>query len=139
MGSDVTKRFTVSLSAGLLDELDARITNRGYASRSELVRDLIRREMVRDAWAAGDEEMIGVLAIGYDHHKSGLTDRLHRIQHRRYVHVLCTQHVHVDHHHCLETIVLKGRPAEIEEMSLEIGGLKGVRFAELTRMGGAGG
>lgn len=134
--SDPIRRFTVSLPAPLLEELDSRIVDRGYDSRSELVRDLIRKEMVRDAWAEGGREMVGVLALCYDHHRSGLVDKLHAIQHRRFVHVLCTQHVHVDHHTCLETIVLRGRPDEIERMALEIGGQKGVTFAELTRMAG---
>lgn len=137
MNDEPTLRFTVSLPAPLLEELDGRIVRRGYASRSELVRDLIRKEMVRDDWAAGQREMIGVLALRYDHHCAGLTDRLHAIQHRRYVHVLCTQHVHVDHHACLETIVLRGKPDEIEQMALEMGGLKGVEQAELTRLGGS--
>ena len=134
--AETTIRFTVSLPATLLHELDARITSRGYSSRSELVRDLIRKEMVRDAWQDGDREMIGVLTLRYDHHRTGLTDRLHAIQHRRYVHVLCTQHVHIDHHTCIETIVLRGKPAQIEQLALEIGGLKGVMEAELARMGG---
>lgn len=133
---DPTIRFTVSLPEPLLAELDERITGRGYASRSELVRDLIRKELVHDAWQAGDREMIGVLSLRYDHHRSGLTDRLHAIQHRQFVHVLCTQHVHVDHHTCVETIVLRGKPAEIGQMALEIAGLKGVNEAELTRLGG---
>ena len=130
-----TIRFSISLPAGLLAELDARFTDRGYASRSELVRDLIRKEMVRDDWAGGTRDMVGILCISYDHHHAGLTDKLHEIQHKQFVHVLCTQHVHVDHHTCVETIVLRGKPEQIERMALEIGGLKGVDFAELTRMG----
>jgi len=133
-----TIRFTVSLPRNLLDELDASMTHRGYASRSELVRDLIRARMVEAAWAAPDAEVHGVLTIVYDHHRRGLTDKLHTVQHNQYVHILCTQHVHLDHDHCLETIVIKGTPGEIEKMALEIGGLKGVEFAELTRTGVAG-
>jgi CopG family nickel-responsive transcriptional regulator len=49
------------------------------------------------------------------------------------VNVLCSTHVHLDHDHCLETIIIKGRPSEIEKIGLSIGGLRGVRFAELTR------
>ena len=133
--SDELNRFTVSMPESLLHERDTRIVSRGYASRSELVRDLIRKEMVHDDWEAGDQEMIGVLTLSYDHHQSGLTDRLHAIQHRRFVHVLCTQHVHIDHHNCLETIVLRGKPAEIEQLAIEIGGQKGVGMAGLVKMG----
>lgn len=130
-----TIRFSISLPEAMLRELDERFIDRGYASRSELVRDLLRKEMVRDTWSEGSREMIGMLCISYDHHHSGLTDKLHAIQHRRFVHVLCTQHIHVDHHACIETIVLKGKPAEIGELATEIGGLKGVDYAELIRMG----
>ena len=128
-----TIRFSVSLPATLLAELDRRIVGRGYDSRSEFVRDLIRARLVEEAWAGADSEVHGVLTIVYDHHRRGLTDKLHRVQHNRFVHILCTQHVHLDHDHCLETIVLRGTPGEIERMALEIGGLKGVSFAELAR------
>ncbi|MBK7703464.1 MAG: nickel-responsive transcriptional regulator NikR [bacterium] len=128
-----TIRFSVSLPATLLAELDRRIVGRGYDSRSEFVRDLIRARLVEEAWAGAGSEVHGVLTIVYDHHRRGLTDKLHQVQHHRFVHILCTQHVHLDHDHCLEVIVLRGTPGEIERMALEIGGLKGVSFAELAR------
>lgn len=128
-----TIRFTVSLPASLLAELDERFTDRGYASRSELVRDLIRAQLVDDAWADEDCQVVGVLTICYDHHRSGLTDKLHAIQHNKYVHILCTTHLHLDHDNCLETIIIRGKPDQIERMSVQIGGLKGVTFADLTR------
>jgi len=130
--SDDTIRFSVSLPAGLLEELDRRVTSRGYPSRSELVRDMIRERLVEDAWQAG-EEVAGVLSIVYDHHQRELAQKLIDIQHDGHVHVLCSTHVHLDHHNCLETIILQGHPPEIEHIAAEIGGLKGVKFAKLTR------
>jgi CopG family nickel-responsive transcriptional regulator len=132
---DKTIRFTVSLPEPLLKELDERVTSKGYASRSELVRDLIRDKLVEDAWQTGIEEVVGVLTIVYDHHQRELTQRLVEIQHNEYVHVMCTTHVHMDHHNCLETIIIRGRPREIEQITTHIGGLKGVKFARLTRAG----
>jgi len=128
-----TIRFTVSLPRPLLDELDRRLVHQGYASRSELVRDLIRERLVQEAWEAGDQEVAGVLTIVYDHHQPELTQNILDIQHRQLVHVVASTHVHMDRHNCLETIIIRGRPEEIERLSLEIGGLKGVRFSELTR------
>jgi CopG family nickel-responsive transcriptional regulator len=129
---DGTIRFSVSLPAGLLAELDRRVTRRGYPSRSELVRDMIRERLVEEAWEGG-AEVVGVLAIVYDHHQRELTQRLLDIQHDEHVHVMCTTHVHLDHHNCLETIILRGMPAEIEHTATELGGLRGVKFARLTR------
>jgi CopG family transcriptional regulator, nickel-responsive regulator len=130
---DETIRFSVSLPRPLLEELDRRVVHQGYASRSELVRDLIRERLVEDAWERGDEEVAGVLTIIYDHHQRELTQHILEVQHQEFVHVVASTHVHLDHHNCLETIIIRGRPAEIERISLTIGGLKGVRFADLTR------
>jgi len=127
-----TIRFSVSLPGNLLEELDLRVTSRGYASRSELVRDMIRERLVEDAWQAG-EEVVGVLVITFDHHQRELAQKLIDIQHNQGVHVLCSTHVHLDHHNCLETIILQGHPPEIEHLAAGIGGLKGVKFARLTR------
>ncbi|WP_295389181.1 nickel-responsive transcriptional regulator NikR [uncultured Thiodictyon sp.] len=131
---DETIRFSVSLPRPLLDELDRRVVGKGYASRSELVRDLIRERLVENTWERGDEEVAGVLTIVYDHHQRELTQQIVDIQHQEYVRVVATTHVHIDHHNCLETIILRGLPAQIERLSLEIGGLRGVRFSELTRV-----
>ncbi len=133
MSEESTRRFTVSLPAPLLDELDRRIIQQGYGSRSELVRDLIRGQLVQDSWESEGGEVHGVLTICYDHHRRDLKDRLHRIQHDHFVHILCTTHVHLDHDNCLETIILRGTPGEIEKMSLQIAGLRGVVFSGLTR------
>jgi CopG family nickel-responsive transcriptional regulator len=121
-----TARFTVSLPKELLGELDARLGKRGYASRSEFVRDLIRDKIVDDKWQDPKTEVVGVLTISYDHHQPGLTGRLLEVQHNRY-------HVHLDHHNCLETIIIKGKPRQIEQIATRIGGLRGVRLARLTK------
>jgi len=133
MAPDTTRRFTVSLPAALMDELDRRLVSRGYHSRSELVRDLIRERLADEKWEQEGGEVHGVLTIAYDHHRRGLKDRLHSIQHDHYVHILCNTHVHLDHDNCLETIVLRGTADEIERMALSMAGLKGVIFSELTR------
>ena len=65
-------RFSVSLPDSLLAELDRRVIRRGYASRSEFVRDLIRERMVEDKWKTDTEKVVGVLTISYDHHQRGL-------------------------------------------------------------------
>ncbi|HCZ19418.1 Putative nickel-responsive regulator [Wolinella succinogenes] len=126
-------RFSVSLPENLLAELDNKIVSQGYSSRSELVRDLIREKMVEEKWEGGDEEAVGVLTIVYDHHQRELNQKMIDIQHNSHIHILCNTHVHINHHNCLETIILKGIPKEIEEIALSIGGLKGVKFSKLTR------
>ncbi|MBT3060336.1 MAG: nickel-responsive transcriptional regulator NikR [gamma proteobacterium symbiont of Ctena orbiculata] len=126
-------RVTISLPEGLLNQLDKRFIDQGYASRSELVRDMIREKLVEERWAGEREEVFGVLTISYDHHQRGLTEKINHTQHHSYINVLCTTHVHLDHNHCLETIIVRGKPNEIEQLATRIGGMRGVRFSKLTR------
>ncbi len=128
-----TVRFSVSISQDLLKELDSRVIKKGYSSRSELIRDLIRELIIEEKWNNETEEVVGVLTIIYDHHQRDLTRKMIDIQHSKYINILCSTHVHLDHNNCLETIIIKGKPADIEKISIEIGGLKGVKFSKLTK------
>lgn len=132
-------RFSVSLPKPLLETLDERLTHKGYSSRSEIVRDMIREKLNEEVWSSGAENMQGVavLTIIYDHHQRELNQRIIDIQHnnthKSNVEILCSTHVHLDHHNCLESIILRGKRSNIEDLSIEIGGLKGVKFSKLTR------
>jgi CopG family nickel-responsive transcriptional regulator len=131
--ADTTIRFTVSLPDRLLAEVDRRVSATGYASRSEFVRDLIRENIVEDRWRDSKKTVVGVLTIGYDHHQRDLTQKIVDIQHGSYVNILCATHVHLDHHHCLEAIIMQGRPPEIEKIRTRLAGLRGVKFAKLSK------
>lgn len=131
---DETIRFSVSLPESLLKELNEKMIKKGYASRSEFVRDLIRKELVEEKWESTNQEVFGVLIIIYDHHKRELLDRLTEIQHDAPLNIICAAHIHIDHHNCLETITLKGIPEKIESIAIKIGGLNGIKFSKLTHV-----
>ncbi|NPA16471.1 nickel-responsive transcriptional regulator NikR [Persephonella sp.] len=126
-------RLSVTIPEVLLDFLDEKVIKKGYSSRSEFIRDLIRETVIEDKWKSSEGEVVGVLTVIYDHHQRELTQKMIDIQHSRYINIMCTTHVHLDHHNCLETIIIKGSPSEIENIAVKIAGLKGVKFAKLTR------
>ncbi len=126
-------RFTVSLEESLLEFVDKEMLPSGYVSRSELIRDLIREKMMSKKIVEG-EEAIGVLSIIYDHHQRELSEKMTRLQHSKLVNIVCNLHVHLSHHDCLEVIIIKGKQEEIDRISTEIGGLKGVRYSSLSKM-----
>ncbi|NPA57697.1 MAG: nickel-responsive transcriptional regulator NikR [Aquificae bacterium] len=126
-------RLCITVPEELLKFLDEKVVKKGYPSRSEFIRDLIREVAVEEKWKNQKGEVVGVLTVIYDHHQRELTQKMIEIQHSKYVNILCTNHVHLDHHNCLETIIIKGSPAEIESIAVKIAGLKGVKFAKLTR------
>ena len=133
MSAPETVRFSVSLPARLFAAMQRSMERRGLSSRSKYVRDLIREQGVEERWSRGTQEVVGVITMGYDHHEAGLLDRINAVQHDHHAAVLCATHVHLDHDHCLEAIILRGRPAEIERIHGALGALRGVRFCRLTR------
>jgi len=126
-------RLSITIPKELLDFLDENLIKKGYSSRSEFVRDLIREIVVEEKWKGDEGEVVGVLTIIYNHHHRELTRKMIEIQHNKYINIMCTTHVHLDPHNCLETIIIKGSPSEIESIAVKIAGLKGVKFAKLTR------
>ena len=124
-------RFSVSIEKTLIDRFDAACRERGWSNRSEAIRDAIRRELVAREWEAG-EEVAGVITLLYDHHRSGVSERLTEIQHHALDAVVSTTHVHVDAHNCLEVVVVRGEAHTIERLANRLIGLKGVKHGELT-------
>ncbi len=124
-------RFGVSIDEGLLARFDREVVRRGYANRSEAIRDLIRERLVQEEWRRG-EEVVGVITLVYDHHVRGIEARLTGIQHEHHREVLSTLHVHLDHERCLEVVAVKGEGGRIAELAAKLIGLRGVRHGRLT-------
>jgi CopG family nickel-responsive transcriptional regulator len=125
-------RFGVSIPKDLLEAFDKYIRRKHYANRSEAIRDLIRQKLVEEEWRESKEEVAGVITYLYDHHKRELVDKLMDIQHDYFDRIITTQHIHVDHHRCLEVILVKGKANEIKELADKVQALKGVLHLNLT-------
>ncbi len=122
-----TVRLGISLPRELLVPFDGLLRRRGYNSRSEAVRDLIRRELVAEEWREAEGEIAGTLTLVYDHHNRDLPGRLTDIQHECFGLVVTTQHVHLDHHNCLEVLVLRGNGREVRRLADQLIACTGVK------------
>jgi CopG family nickel-responsive transcriptional regulator len=125
-------RFGVSLAKELLAEFDALIGRKEYASRSEAIRDLIRDYLSEEAWRAGRGAAVGTVTLVYDHHTTDLQEKLTAIQHDEVDTIVSTLHVHLDHHHCLEVLVVRGPAADIRTLADKLIGARGVKHGKLT-------
>ena len=128
---DELVRFGVSLDQRLLAEFDRHIRRRHYTNRSEALRDLIRNNLVGDEWD-DDKETVGTITFVYDHHVRDLTSKLTDIQHDYHGQILSGMHVHLDHNHCLEVLVVKGKGTEIKKVADALVSVKGVKHGKLT-------
>lgn len=133
MGNTATElvRISISIEAPLARELDRLVHHSGYESRSEYLRDLVRKELVAEEWQRG-VEVLGTITLLYDHHQQGLSDKLNALQHDHHANVLSSTHVHLDHHICAEMIMLRGKAELLQDLADGMRKLKGVLHATLS-------
>ena len=124
-------RFGVSLEKDLLEHFDRHINEKKYSSRSEAIKDLIRKDLIKKEWTQGND-VAGAITFVFDHHKRDLVGRLTDIQHDFHHLVISSQHVHLDHDNCLEIIATKGEAKKIRELAECIKSLKGVKDCHLA-------
>jgi CopG family transcriptional regulator, nickel-responsive regulator len=124
-------RTGVSIDEELLSEFDRLIAKRSYKNRSEAFRDLIREALLTETVDA-NKPVVGTLTLVYDHHVPGLTEKLTQAQHAAGAKVLAATHVHLDHHYCLEVIIMKGKSMELQELADRMLALRGVELGKLV-------
>ena len=126
-------RFSVAMPEDLLVRFDRLVSRRGLAkNRSEVVRDLVRDALVEDDCATPGTLVMGTLTIVFNHHAGDLQEKLHHIQHEYFDFIICSTHVHLDQHNCLETIVLRGETGLVQDIANMILGTKGVKNGRLV-------
>ncbi len=123
-------RCSISIEEELLNKFDENIKGRDYPTRSKAIIDLIRQELVKKEWKEG-REVAGAITLVYSHHKREIVNKLMTVQHDYHGLVISTQHVHLDHDNCLEIVVVKGKPGQIEKLSNKLKTVKGVRHSSL--------
>ena len=128
----ILSRIGIALDSELLKRFDRSIRQRGYTNRSEAFRDLIRDRLVTEQTAAPDAIVVGTITLIYDHHASGITEKLTELQHAQHELVVSTSHAHLDHDSCLEVLIVHGKSAHVSQFADRLIGLKGVQHGRLV-------
>jgi CopG family nickel-responsive transcriptional regulator len=131
--SDIV-RFGISIPADLIASFDQFTAGRHYTNRSEAIRDLIRDKLVKREWDVKikGKKVIGTITSVYDHHKRELLNKLTDLQHDFHEHIISSQHIHLDHHNCLEVIIVRGESEKVRQLADKINALKGIKHSRLT-------
>jgi len=132
MKDDGTARISVSLPSTLLKQFDGMMEEKGYDNRSLAVADIVRDSLVEHRQRFGNAEIAGTITLVYDHHKQHVQATLTDIQHDHHEVIISTMHVHLDHHNCLEVLVVRGRASLVKKIADELIGAKGVKHGKLT-------
>jgi CopG family nickel-responsive transcriptional regulator len=127
------QRVTITIDDELGAELDRFMTARGYANRSEAIRDLARSGLQQAAVeTGGTRPCLAALIYIYDHEARDLPKRLTRDFHDRHDLAQATLHMHLDHDSCMEVTVLKGRGSDVQEFADHIIAERGVRHGHVV-------
>lgn len=125
-------RFGISMPQSLIEQYDRLIAVQGYSNRSEAIRDLTRKALLTSSSMQLDEMVAGTIVMVYDHDISDLPMTLMELQHEYHHAIISTMHIHLNHHQCLEIVVVRGKVQKLRELQQRIQVLKGVGYAELS-------
>jgi CopG family nickel-responsive transcriptional regulator len=126
------ERIGVSLEKGLLAGFDGLIERKGYQNRSEAIRDLIRQKLSAEKLENPKTNAVATVCLVYDHHSTKLMEKLTHLQHSHLLQTICTMHVHLGKHDCMEVIVLKGQVGQIKRTAEKIISQKGVKLGQIN-------
>ena len=125
------RRLTISVDDDLADTFDRLVAEKGYGSRSEAFRDLVRGALGSAELVAGRaKHCVGALSYIYNHHERQLASRLTGMQHDHHDLTVSTMHAHLDHESCLETVILKGPTKSVVEFAESVMSQSGVRHGQ---------
>lgn len=127
------ERFTISLDDRLAQQFDGWLSRRSYANRSEAVRDLLRAELGKPELQRGaSPHCVACLSYVFNHHERDLAERLTALQHEHHDLSVSTMHAHLDHDHCLETVILRGDTAAVTRFADQVCAERGVHHGKLN-------
>ena len=124
-------RISISLEGALLAAFDRSNAAKGYATRSEAIRDLIRDRLIREDAGDAAAEQVAVVTLVYDHHARELAARLIDKQHHHHGLVVSSLHVHLGERHCLEVSILRGPMAKVRHLGEELLATRGVLHGDV--------
>jgi CopG family nickel-responsive transcriptional regulator len=132
MDKEGVARISVSMSRTLLRKLDRMVQEKGYDNRSLAIGDMIADNLVEHQRELGDVDAVGTVTLVYDHHKPHVQENLTELQHDHLHTIVSALHVHLDHHNCMEVLVVRGKASALNAFANRLIGAKGVKHGKLS-------
>ncbi|MTH78390.1 nickel-responsive transcriptional regulator NikR [Paracoccus aestuariivivens] len=127
------QRVTVTLDDELMADLDQIMAERGYANRSEAIRDLARAGLARArVEAAPDAPCVAAMVYTYDHHSREVSRKLTAAHHDHHQLTVSSLHIHLDHDQCLEVSILKGSVGEVRHFADHLVAQRNIQNGEVV-------
>ena len=124
---DKVVRTGISFEPKLLKIFDKFIRNKGYSNRSEAINDMIRDRLSHHH----ESEIIGTIKLIYDQRAGHYGKNVSNLQHDYHCQIVSSMHTYLDHHTCLELIVVKGKIDRVNKLLRKIKETEGVKKTQL--------
>lgn len=128
------QRVTLTLDDDLVTEIDQFMSRRGYQSRSEAVRDIVRAGFQQ---ADSEREELGkscvaALVYVYERDVRELAKRLAEVRADHHHLMVATTSVDLDHKSCMEVALMRGPTETVRHIGDHIIAERGVRHGKLV-------
>lgn len=120
-------RTGISLNPVLLKKFDEAIKKKGYLKRSEAIEDVLRDYL----HTKKSKEIFAIIKALYDHRISNYGATITDIEHEYHCLILASTLVYLDHHDCLEVLIVKGAKERLKILAEKIRKVKGVKECRL--------
>ena len=127
-------RFSISLDSELLLHFDSLCEQRGYLTRSEAIRDLLRNTLVEQEWSGSTQDMAATLTLIYERRKAALAQKVAANQQNAHHLIIATQHIQFVPNNSLEILLLKGPWPELQSLAEHLVSIRGIKYGRLTQV-----
>ena len=124
---DKVVRTGISFEPKLLKLFGKFIKKNGYRNRSEAINDIIRDRLFHGHHG----EILGTIKVIYDQRAGHYGKNVSNLQHDYHCQIVSSMHTYLDHHNCLELIVVKGNRERVQKLLMKIKRTEGVKQAKL--------
>ena len=119
-------RISISLPEKLLAELDSMVADRGFASRSQAINDMLHKSLLEHRRQLGDDVMVGIVTLYYKNAVPGLQKEIANLQARHIDEVISSLHIHLAHNETMEVILVQGPARKLQEIADQMTTRRGV-------------
>jgi CopG family transcriptional regulator, nickel-responsive regulator len=119
-------RISISLPEMLLSELDTMVADRGFASRSQAINDMLHKSLLEHRRELGDDVMVGIVTLYYKNAVPGLQKEIANLQARHIDEVISSLHIHLAHNQTMEVILVQGPARKLQDIADEMTTRRGV-------------
>jgi CopG family nickel-responsive transcriptional regulator len=119
-------RISISLPEKLLAELDSMVVDRGFASRSQAINDMLHKSLLEHRRQLGDDVMVGIVTLYYKNAVPGLQKEIANLQARHIDEVISSLHIHLAHKETMEVILVQGPARKLQEIADQMTTRRGV-------------